>query len=217
MTAPLPPPNSASGGYLVPVSPLPIDDEELGRRLSNLVSGVTGIPGNLVRPRWQKNPAPIPSESTNWAAVGVVSYPSMKGTPRLEHHPEQEGYSVARDDGSVHVLASFYGPNCSALARLCRTGLWVNQNWEQLAPLGLTLADVGDATVTAELVNETWLRRADLPIFLAQTIERTYAILNVLSADGVIHASGSSGHEVEVDFDTSQIPAPSLLQKDQES
>jgi hypothetical protein len=104
-------------------------------------------------------------------------------------------------------------PDCFALARLCRTGLWVNQNWEQLAPLGLTLADVGDVTVTAELINETWLRRADMPIFLAQTIDRTYAILNILSADGIIHASGS-GHEVEVDFDTSQIPNVAPLEEE---
>jgi hypothetical protein len=216
MTIPLPPPNSASGGYLVPISPLPLDDEELGRRLSNLVAGVTGIPGNLVRPRWQKNPPPIPDENVDWVAVGVISYPSVHGTPRLSHHGEQEGYTVAQDPGQVNVLASFYGPNCSALARLCRTSLWVNQNWEQLAPLGLTLADVGDVTVTAELVNETWLRRADMPIFLAQTIDRTYAILNILSADGIIHASGS-GHEVEVDFDTSQIPTPTPLQEDEPS
>jgi hypothetical protein len=74
MTTPLPPPNSASGGYLVPVSPLPLDDEELGRRLSNVVAGVTGIPGNLVRPRWQKNPPPIPDEGVDWVAVGVTSY-----------------------------------------------------------------------------------------------------------------------------------------------
>jgi hypothetical protein len=172
-----------------------------------------GIPGNLVRPRWQKNPPPIPDENVDWVAVGVISYPSVKGTPQLVHHPEQEGYSVARDDGPVHVMASFYGPRCFALARLCRTGLWVNQNWEQLAPLGLTLADVGDVTVTAELINETWLRRADMPIFLAQTIDRIYAILNILSADGTIHASGS-GHEVEVDFDTSQIPNVAPLEEE---
>lgn len=206
MTSPLPPPNSASGGYLVPVSPLPIDDEEMGRRLSNLVSGVSGIPGNLVRPRWQKNPPPIPDEDTDWVAVGVTSYPSLNGTPPMLHHQEQEGFTVALDGGPVNALASFYGPNCAGLARLCRVGLWVNQNWEQLEPIGLSLTDVGDVTVTAELVNETWLRRADVPIFLAQSIERTYAILNILSAQGLVHTSSPSGHEVDVEFDTNNIP-----------
>jgi hypothetical protein len=66
--------------------------------------------------------------------------------------------------------------------------------------------DVGDVTVTAEQVNETWLRRADLPIILAQSIERTYAILNILSAQGLVHTSSPSGHEVDVEFDTNNIP-----------
>jgi hypothetical protein len=130
------PRDSSTGGYLVPTTPLPLDDEILHRRISNLIAGITGLPGNLVRPRWQPNPPQIPAPETNWVAVGVVTYPSSHGTPVRRHISDGDGYDVLDDPELIRLLASFYGPNCGAYARLCRHALWVEQNWEQLAPLG---------------------------------------------------------------------------------
>jgi hypothetical protein len=199
------PRDSSTGGYLVPTTPLPLDDEILHRRISNLIAGITGLPGNLVRPRWQPNPPQIPAPETNWVAVGVVTYPSSHGTPVRRHISDGDGYDVLDDPELIRLLASFYGPNCGAYARLCRHALWVEQNWEQLAPLGLSLSDAGDIAVVGEDLNETWYRRADLPITLAQDLTRTYMILNILRADGVVHAQYASGDGVDVKFDTNNV------------
>lgn len=169
------------------------------------MAGVTGLPGNLVRPRWQRDPAPIPGPDVNWAAVGVISYPSLKGIPNVWHVSDGDGHDEVGDGGDVETLATFYGPSCSAYARLCRAGLWVTQNWEQLGPLGISLRDVGDVTIVPEKINETWYRRADLSIVLTQASSRDYDVLNVLSANGVISAPRSEDETVEVKFDTDNV------------
>lgn len=196
---------SSIAGYLTPTTPLPVDDEFLGRRLSNLVAGVTGLPGNLVRPRWQRDPGPIPGPDVNWAAVGVISYPNPGGTPVFYHVSDGDGHNDVRDGGDVQAIATFYGPSCSAYARLCRTGLWVGQNWEQLGPLGISLRDTGDVTIVPEKVNETWYRRADLSIILTQSLSRDYEILNVLSANGVIIAPRRRDETVKAPFNTENL------------
>jgi hypothetical protein len=196
---------SATGGYLTPTTPLPLDDEELGRRLSNLVAGVTGLPGSMVRPRWQPVAPPLPLPSQDWAAVGVISYPSGSGAPQAIHIPDGDGHDLQVRDEEIDCLASFYGPHCSALARLCRTGLWVPQNWEQLLPLGMNLRDTGAITIVPENINEAWYRRADLSFTLVQDLRRAYAVLNILSAQGLIHGQGSSPQTVNVPFDTENV------------
>lgn len=197
---------SATGGYLLPTTPFPIDDELLSRRLSNVVSGVTGLPGNMVRPRWQENPPPIPAPDQDWAAVGVTMYPTSAGTPEIRHVSDSDGHSLLSVFSEVRVLASFYGPSCSSRARLCQVAVWIDQNWEQLKPLGLRVANVGDVTITAEEVDETWYRRADLPVTLVQDASHIYSILNVLSAHGVTHAGRPGTSEtVDVPFNSENV------------
>lgn len=196
---------SSTGGYLTPTSPLPVDDEELGRKLSNLVSGVTGIPGPMVRPRWQPVTPPLPLPSQDWAAVGVLSSPVGMGPPWITHISTGNGYDIQTEDSEINCLVSFYGPHCFAYSRLCRAGLWIPQNWEQLLPLGINLRDTGAVTVVPENINEAWYRRADLPFTLVQDMSRAYAVLNILSAQGLIHGQGSHSQTVDVPFDTENI------------
>jgi hypothetical protein len=197
--------NSSTGGYLTPTTPLPLDDEELGRRLSNLVAGVTGLSGPLVRPRWQTPPPPIPSPSQDWVAIGVLSYPIGDGPPQTIHIGSGNGHDEMNDAEEVNCLASFYGPRCAAYARLCRAGLWLPQNWEQMIPLGVNLSSVGTVTIVPENINEAWYRRADLPIVLIQSMSWAYDVLNILSAQGIIHGQGSNQQTVDVQFDTENI------------
>ena len=63
--------DSSSGGYLLPASaPAPLEGLDLLRFVQQWIVGVSGLPGEQVRPRWQPEPPDIPQAGTCWAAVG---------------------------------------------------------------------------------------------------------------------------------------------------
>jgi hypothetical protein len=47
---------------------------------------------------------------------------------------------------------------------------------------GMALLDTGRVTLLGELVNQEYIRRADLPVTLRRVVARTYPILNLLQA-----------------------------------
>ncbi|PXV60888.1 hypothetical protein SAMN04487785_11318 [Dyella jiangningensis] len=135
----------------------------------------------MVRPRWQPTAPKQPEPSVNWCAIGVThidpdDYP-------VEVH---DGTGNGQDDYAVHeallVLASFYGPNAMSFCKVMRDGLYIAQNREALTPQGITLTDVGKPVAAPELVNQQWIRRYDVEIRFRRKVERTYPILNILSA-----------------------------------
>lgn len=157
-----------------------IDDQQLALFIQITVAGITGIPGKFVRPRWQPNPPTQPPAGTNWIAVGV-----------MERIPTDYPCEFVNTNGTLtqsrwetlDVLASFYGPNAGFNSSQLRDGLYIAQNRELLGTYGIRLRDVGSARTVPELVATSWLNRVDMPISLVRQLDRTYAILEMLSAN----------------------------------
>lgn len=67
--------DSSTGGYLKPNPspgfPNPLGGPELLEFFQELFSGITGVPGPMIRPRWQQEPAPMPPNGTDWLAIGI--------------------------------------------------------------------------------------------------------------------------------------------------
>ena len=61
---------SQTPGYLTPTSG-PLTEEELQDVLTAMVAGITGLPGKMVRPRWQPKPPKQPEHNIPWCAVGI--------------------------------------------------------------------------------------------------------------------------------------------------
>lgn len=194
----MPPNTSATGGYLAPTTTDPPSDIDFGRQLSNLVAGVSGVPGNLVRPRWQPDPPPIPKATTDWFAVGVTTVePAEKGTPYLRHvgraydeagnEVEYDGRSDLIEHELITVLASAYGPNSGKFSSRLRDGLWLEQNWHLANSRGMVLMDVGPIRHVPEQIDNTWFDRRDVEIKIRREVDRSYPILNILSAQGTFH------------------------------
>jgi len=176
------PNTSATGGYLLPVSPgTPEQDLDLDVVMQSLVTGLTGLDGTLVRPRWQPTQPRMPDASTTWAAVGVTLI-----TPDDNAVITHDGAGSGRDGlvrhEDIEVLASFYGPQAGRLAGIARDGLHIPQNVEALAPLGIAFVKASVTRPVPELVNQQWVRRVDLPFHLRRIVRRTYPVLNILSA-----------------------------------
>lgn len=172
--------DSSTGGFLAPVSTPPLNDQALYVALQATVTGITGMPGANVWPRWQANPAGRPAITVDWAAVGTTTLIS-DAFPFEGHDPAGEGSSTQQVHEEIDVLVSFYGPNCEANSKMLRDGLKISQNREAMYVFGLKLIETRGHTKSADLVNNQWYPRADLTVRVRRQVDRTYRILNLES------------------------------------
>lgn len=206
--------DSSTGGYLAPTGPAPVSDLALDILIQGFVAGVTGLPGDLVRPRWQDGSLEdgaatprVPNQGITWCAVGVM-LTSSDDTPALIHDGAGDGSTLLRRFDSLEVLASFYGPNGDAYARLTRDAFYVGQNREAMYAKGLTFISSDPIRRLPEITATNTRRRSDLAFRLVQRVERTYPIRNVQQGVGTITADGSSNDGPVVT--TTPIVAPEI-------
>lgn len=192
------PNTSATGGYLADVTP-PAEGVALRRFIGELLRGVTGLPGDLVRPSWQENPPPIPAYGTDWLAYGVTARRVEAGEPWQAEKTDGTGSALRRHE-MLDVQLTAYGNNAEAILAALRDGLDVAQNREQLFLASVTVADFGQIVHAPELVNERWWNRADAILTLRREVRREYPILTFWAALGDITAQGAA--TIPQDFDS---------------
>lgn len=172
---------SATGGPLSPAAPLPIDDNALDAVFQQLVLDVTGLTGDLVRPRWQSSVPKQPEPGVNWCAIGVPQVDQDDG-PWLVYD-SASNTEIYWDHETLSVLATFYGPNAQSYARVLRAGLNVPQNTEELLPYAIRYISCGPIRAVNELQNQQWVRRQDIALLFRRKVVMTYAVENILIAD----------------------------------
>lgn len=174
--------DSSTGGFIPPAgSPAPLTDAALDALFQQLVVGVTGLAGDMVRPRWQPIVPKQPDPSTNWCAIGVTDI-APDDYPSEVHSGAGNGSDTQSDHESITVIASFYGPNALANAKQLRSGLYVAQNRETLVAANINLIEAKRLVQAPDLVNEQWVKRWDMTIVFRRQSVYIYPILNILSA-----------------------------------
>ncbi|MBC17088.1 MAG: hypothetical protein CL942_08555 [Desulfovibrio sp.] len=172
---------SATSGYLTPTS-APIQQEAFEDAIQAMVVGVTGLPGEMVRPRYQPKPPRRPGKDENWCAIGVSD--TLGSHSSKTHDSEGDGQDVVITVESLEVLASFYGPGAKEMATRLRDGLVPDQNRAELRKAGISVSEIGKPTNAPEMVNGAWVPRVDLPLNMQWETRQTYGVLNILSASG---------------------------------
>jgi len=196
------PNTSATGGFLLPTSPDPVGDLDLDRKLNDLISGAAGLPGDLMRPRYQREPPPRPPPDTDWGSFGVIELDRV-GPNYIQHVPDGNGRDVMKCEWDLRIFVSFYGPNCGRIAQRFLDGLEETQNHESAVANGLHLREMRTIAILGEQVNMSWYRRAELEILIRHKFSRDYDVLNILSAAGMVTSQGTSPEgPVEVDWNT---------------
>lgn len=180
--------DSSTGGYLAPASsPAPAEGQALEDFLQQVIVGITGLAGDLVRPRWQPTPPDMPKSGTDWCAYGITGFDADT------YQVDVQGSSS--DDTQRHevieLLTSFYGTDAQMYAALLRDGLQVAQNREAMQLVGMGLVDTGPITPAPSLVKERWLYRVDMTLRIKRMIQRSYPVLTLL--DGVISLDYETG------------------------
>lgn len=171
---------SATGGYLAGQL-APLADDELDDAIQAAVASISGLPGDLVRPRWQPTPPKTPEPDVNWIALGVTSTTPDAG-PYIHHDGAGDGVTHSQRHAELELLVSCYGPQAVGYANLLRDGFGIPQNMEALKRAGLGFVDTGAVRRAPELVNQQWYNRADFTLrFRVATVQR-WAVLSVLEA-----------------------------------
>ena len=151
--------------------------DDLDDVFQRLTVGITGLPGSMVRPRWQPDPPKAPEHNQDWVALGVTVETPDAG-PSIQHRPAGNGHDVETRHFDIEVQFSCYGPHAAALAQAIRSGLSIPQNIEQIRPIGFV--STGQAVRVPELVNQRHYNRVDFTAFFRLARQQRYAALNVL-------------------------------------
>jgi hypothetical protein len=187
-------------GYLTPTSGAPLDDQALDVVLQAAIIGMLGIQSSLVRPRWQVDPPKEPEPNIDWCAVGVTDE-EPDANVAIVHDGAANG-GLGQDTGQrserITAIATFFGPNARTNAKLLRDGLYVQQNRAMLNLQGLAVIDTGGPIGTAELINTTWRRRADLTLRFNRLVVRTWNVENIVSAPATIDLENSHNQSFTV-------------------
>jgi hypothetical protein len=191
--------NSSTGGYLAPaVAPAPLEGQALLRFFNGIISGITGLPGNLVRPFWQEEPPDVPDEGDAWVAFKITRRPSdvFPFVGRLPYAPEDGNDHLQRHE-ELNIATTFYDTGITGLnnsggladyyASLFRDGLAVPQNREPLFLAGMGLKNIGEVITVPVILKKRWQNRVDFEFAVNRQIDRTYPVNTIVSATGTVN------------------------------
>src|SRR5258708_882462 len=137
---------SAQAGFITPRDHGTLDDQgPLDAFIQTMVVGLTGISGNLVRPRWQLEPPTLPDISQTWVAVGRGRRrPDTFAFVRHKRSADGQGEDLVARSEEIEFNCSFYGPQAELRAVFLSMGFQVGQNREVLTQKGFGFINLGD-------------------------------------------------------------------------
>lgn len=183
---------SATGGYLLPQDPAPTQ-LSFKEFLQTVMVGVSGLPGSLVRPKWQLNPPKQPDVCVDWMAFGISE--DVSDTFAYTALDSDGDYQLMRME-ELTVQCSFYGPNSYEVCKILRDGFQLGQNREALSEALMTFAYSDRMVQVPDLVNERWVDRWEMAVYLRREILRTYPVLNFVSGAGIVKVN-NQGSDVK--------------------
>lgn len=152
--------------------------------IQTVIVGISGLPGPLVRPKWQVAPPKSPDLSVNWIALGIdASVPDANSY--VDAYPDST--IVSQRHETLEVGLSIYGPDAQDISGLLRDGFQIQTNLEALRIANMGFVEISPARHIPDLVNERFIDRIVMSVFLRREIQRVYPIPTLLSAAGGIH------------------------------
>lgn len=182
--------DSTTGGILLPTDvTAPAYDTELDAIFQQLVTGLTGLSGSLVRPRWQATQPKQPEASQNWVAIGVTNIEPDGWGSVITHNDSGAGSDSVTRWEVLTVLVSTFGPAAMQYVTQLRDGLFLPQNTEFLRANNMGLIDSDSIRALPNLVNQVYRHRYDIQFRLRRKAIRTYAIRNLAAVEIDLHTA----------------------------
>ncbi|CAB4149593.1 hypothetical protein UFOVP558_11 [uncultured Caudovirales phage] len=189
-------------GYLTPTSSQPLPGPlSLEDFIQSVIKGISGFAGTLVRPKWQQNPPKQPGIDINWIAFGLVNNaPDANASVTMD----DAGVTKLKRQELLEIQVAFYGPAAQENISVFRDGFQIQQNLEAMMLANMGFKECSQAIRGPDLVNERWVERYEMSLFLVRQVQRTYPILSFASASGVIHTVLETPEDI--DWETQEPP-----------
>jgi len=166
-------------------TPIPLFDDPLDNLFAANIVNVSGLTSDLVRPRFQPEPAAHPAHTVNWVAFGISTYDDDV-FPAITHDPLANGGigadTVERDE-LITVNLSFYGPNNAQYLAQYREGIMIEQNRWDIAAAGVALVSVGQVINLPALLKDKWVKRLDTKVIFRRRVSRVYNVPSLLGGN----------------------------------
>ena len=108
------------------------------------IAGIAGMPGEVVRPRWQGPDVPnLPPYGTDWVAVGITRKRPIGIYGATIHQNPEPGTDLMQRHEEFDLLCSFYGPNADVYSSSLHDGLMIWQNKSELRLVGMAFVEMG--------------------------------------------------------------------------
>lgn len=169
--------DSATGGYITP-SGGSAYDQELGDIFQAFIVGITSLPGDMVRPRFQTEPPPMPAVGEDWCAFAVKSITPDDG-PYFDQKDETMD-SIRHEE--LTLFLSFYGDHGQSIANVLQAGLGIPQNIAQLKAQKIKFIKVGEIITAPDFLNNQYVHRYDLTAVFKRKTLRTFAVKSFVGA-----------------------------------
>lgn len=194
--------DSSEAGYLRAT-----DSGDYGSELEDLfgrvIQGITGLPGNLVRPKYQNDPPTLPQFDVDWCAFNVYVEPVLFNAYKTL---EDDLVYTIQGTEVLQVTVSFYGPHFQEVERSWRDGMQLAQNRDELTAADIGFVSFADPVTVPMLMKQKWAKHIDIRGTFHRWAVRTYKVRTLLSADGTIHADQTPQGEVIGTFKTDPPP-----------
>lgn len=152
--------------------------------LQTVFVGVSGLPGDLVRPQWQPEPPQQPDLSVNWIAMGIAGVaPNASAYVGLNAY---DGNVTTDRHEDVEVKVSIYGPDNLETYGVLQDGFQLPQNRIALQQVNMGFTEMTQGVHIPDLVNQRWIDRIECSAFFRREILRVYPVLSFVSSSGTI-------------------------------
>lgn len=180
-------PDTTTTGFITPEAD-PIADRALEDAFQITIRGITGIPGNLVRPQSPEIIANQPETDVDWVSFRIQSQ-GFDFDAHVNHQPSllTTGASEVTRDETLDLVLSFYGPHAQQNMLRWVNGLAIDQNRWLLMDHHTKYRSSGNPVTVPALLKETWQRRIDLTSTFARRVKVVYPIRTVVEGEFGLH------------------------------
>ena len=201
--------NTATGGFLKPnPQPPTLDTSPPGLTfvefIQQLLVGLSGFDGTLVRPEWQQEQPKKPDIDVNWLAFGLgSSTPDNNAYIAIDEVKNGDVVTevpVLQRNELIQIIVSVYGPNSYDNLALIRDGFQLTQNLATLRQANVGFAYDTPAQHIPDFFNERWYDRWRCEFFIRRQLLRSYPLLTFLSANGTAYTQTAKNNDFQVPF-----------------